>query len=331
MHRASARSPDNTRWRPRSFRASTLAVCLALTAAAFVVLVSASAAPNPGTSPTRTPPAGETTTPGRAAATTTAGRSAATLTRSTTGVPVFGGYPDASTTGARGTLTEARATTITQDGTVLTGLDISGTVSIDADDVVLRNVRVTSSSWYAVVVRGRNALIEDSTLVGDFDGVASIAAENGGHYVARRINAYGAPVGVWLSNNSKLYDSYVHDLAHRPGAHNDSVLADGFTGWEVAHNTILNDLDQTSCIWVGMDGHPSQGVVRGNLIAGGGYPVYGGPGTGSGIKVVDNAFSTRYFPRSGYWGVSANWQSPGNTWSGNVWADGPQVGAPILP
>lgn len=221
--------------------------------------------------------------------------------------------------------------TITKDGTVLSNLDIAGTVSIEANNVVLRNVRVTTGSWYAVVVRGKNALVEDSTLVGSFDGSASIATENGGQYVARRINAYGAPVGVWLSNNSKLYDSYVHDLAAAPGAHNDSVLADGFTGWEVAHNTILNKLTQTACIWVSMPGHPSQGVMRDNFIAGGGYPVYGGPGTGSGVKVVNNKFSTRYFPKSGYWGISANWESSGNTWSGNTWADGAKAGAPVLP
>ena len=82
----------------------------------------------------------------------------------------------------------------------------------------------------------------------------------------------------------------------------------GYRNWRVVHNTILNPHGQTGAVWVGDERYgPSEGVLRDNFIAGGGYAIYGGPGIGNGIHAVDNVFSTRYFPRSGHWGVSTRW------------------------
>ncbi|MBD8870482.1 hypothetical protein [Nocardioides donggukensis] len=242
-------------------------------------------------------------------------------------------WPDATSVGARGELPVRKGLTVTEDGTVLADVEIRGQLTIDADRVVVRNVRVVSEGYYAILVSGRDVLIEDSTLTGGPESTASLAAAEGGQFVARRLDVSGAEDGVRLADDCVLADSFVHDLSGGDGRHNDGVTADGHSGWSITGNTILNAHDQTAAVWVGDARYgPSSGVLEGNLIGGGGYSVYAGPGgADGGIQVRDNAFSTRFWPSSGHWGVVANWTAEGNLWSANVWADGPEMGERVTP
>jgi hypothetical protein len=242
------------------------------------------------------------------------------------------GWPNAQNTGAKGTLEPISGRTITADGTTLENVMVNGQLTIKADNVTLRNVHVKTDSYYGVLTYGRNLLIEDSTLEGKVGTTAGLAAYEQGSFVARRLNVFNSEDGVRLADNSKLFDSYIHDLVGTSGAHYDSVTADMYTGWEIVHNTILNQHSWTAAVWVGDPRYdPSSGLLKNNFLAGGGYVIYGGPGTSPGIHVVDNVFSTRYFPRGGYWGPVTYWEPAGNTWSGNTWADGPNAGKPVSP
>jgi len=110
------------------------------------------------------------------------------------------------------------------------------------------------------------------------------------------------------------------------------VTADGGTGWSITHNTLVNDFAQTAVVWVGDPRYgPSSGELIGNMLVGGGYTIYGGPGGGAGIRVEDNAFSARVWRNGGYWGPVTGWIPEGNVWTGNVWADGPHEGEPVQP
>lgn len=242
-------------------------------------------------------------------------------------------HPNEKTTGARGDLRLVRGgITIDQPNTVLQAVDVRGQVTVKAEGVVIRNVRIRSDSFYALLVTGGDALIEDVTLEGHPDSSAALAATEGGRFVARRLDVSGAEDGVRLADDCTLADSYVHDLRPGPGHHNDAVTADGYSNWKITGNTILNQHDSTAAVWVG-DARfgPSSGVLSGNLLAGGGYTVYAGPGSGAGIRVKDNVFSTRFHPQSGAWGPVYDWIPDGNVWTGNVWADGPQRGRPVAP
>ena len=85
--------------------------------------------------------------------------------------------------------------------------------------------------------------------------------------------------------------------------------------------------------WIGRDGIEYAGpvddvqkndLVQNNLLAGGGYCVYGGTGTKgatANIRFINNRFSQKYHPNCGYFGVVAsfNRNDPGNAWTGNYW------------
>jgi hypothetical protein len=241
-------------------------------------------------------------------------------------------WPGPGTTGAHGVLERRPGTTVTREGTVLEDIWFDGQVTVAADDVVLRNVYVASDSYYAVLVTGRKVVIEDATLRGSADSTASLAASRGGSFVARRVDAFGSEDGVRLADDCTLSASYVHDLRGGDGRHNDGVTADGYDDWSITGNTIFNSHAQTAAVWVGdrrFGG--SSGLLAGNLLAGGGFVVYAGPGRDRGVRVRDNAFSTRFWPHSGLWGLVYDWDPSGNTWAGNTWADGPRRGRPAEP
>jgi hypothetical protein len=242
-------------------------------------------------------------------------------------------WPTSATTGARGALERRSGTTVVTDGMVLTGVRFEGQVTIAADDVVLRDVAITSDSYYALLVTGRDVLIEDVTLRGGRESVAALASSDGGQFEARRVDASGAEDGVRLGDDCVLEDSYVHGLRSGQGRHNDAVTADGYHGWSITGNTVVNAVEGgVAAVWVG-DGRfgASSGVLARNLLAGGGYAIYAGPGERQGIRVLENSFSTRFWPRSGRWGLAYEWVPAGNEWADNVWPDAPDLGQVAQP
>lgn len=241
-------------------------------------------------------------------------------------------YPDATTTGARGQLTAYDGdATVTDPGRVIEDVEITGRLTIEADNVTLRNVRVSSGDYWAVLNYGRNTRIEDSTLVGTATTQALIGDIDGGNFIGVRLDASGAADGIKMGANSKLYDSYIHDLASFEGAHNDGIEMTAAVGAEVVHNTVLNQNSQTSAIFLGdfVAGQVSAVRVENNLLAGGGYTIYGGAPELSGALLAGNLISTRFFPNGGSYGPVSYWNGSANQAAGNVWADGPQAGGPI--
>lgn len=246
------------------------------------------------------------------------------------------GYPSAVTTGARGALTVHHGDLVVGTaGATIKNLDIRGSVLITADRVILRNVKITTSSVWPVLVRGKNVTIEDSTIVGTRSSQASIG-DNLGHNTFRRLDLSGAQDGIKLAAHSTLADSFVHDLASGPGLHNDGIELNGTVGITVRHNTVLNANDQTSAIFIGGESTPSNNIlVEGNLFAGGGYTMYGpvgDPGVARSWNVVvrNNVFSARYFAKGGKYGPLAYWENgTGSSWSNNSWADGARKGQSI--
>jgi hypothetical protein len=292
---------------------------------------------SPTTKPTTTTSSTTTTKPPTtttSSTTTTKPPTSTTTSPTSTATAPVTGYPDATNTGAKGTLTQRVGDLeITQAGTVLQNVEIVGQLTIRADNVTLKNVKVTAKGKFWVVINyGKNLTIEDATLVGDSAAQASLGNTGSGYFTGRRINAYGAGDGIRMTSNSKMYDSYVHDLATGSDIHNDGVDLWSAVNAKLIHNRIENAHGQTSAVMISEYGsNANTGVeVRNNFLAGGGWTLYGGaPDTAKGHIVADNVFSTKYFPESGYYGARAYWSSTGNTWSNNTWADGPNKGKPV--
>lgn len=292
---------------------------------------------SPTVSPTTTP--GSTTGPSPTGGPTTSPSTSADPEPSTSDVPTpttapsspsTSSFPDASTTGPRGALTVRKGDlTITEDGTVIENVELHGSILVRADNVTIRNSKIVSDGYWPVRTIGKGLLVEDTTIVGSANSQASLA---GNYFVGRRLNLYGAPDGIKMTSGGEIYDSYIHDLADTPGAHNDGIDAGGPV--KIVHNTVLVEMGQTSAIMLSEYGSdPDTDVlVKNNLIGGAGYTFYGGaPDPAAGHEVVDNLFTTRFYPRSGYYGPVAHWRSAGNTWANNRWADGPLAGQLVTP
>lgn len=248
--------------------------------------------------------------------------------------PARCGYPDAATTGVpAGTpLVPSGPITVTTPGTTIARRDVRGAIVVQADGVTIRDTRVTvadpqgAAIFVAPKVRGTRIL--DSTLRGRDAraGAVQYGILNAGWppnatTVAERVRmdrcttCYAGP--------GTLRDSYVDVDATVPGAHYEPVYYGGGAGpLTVVHDTLLNRRPQTAIVFAGSDYGPQRHLtIAGNLMAGGGWMIYAGgsdPRTRD-VRITGNRLSTRFFPRGGHFGTSAEVAWRHTRWSGNVW------------
>jgi len=227
------------------------------------------------------------------------------------------GFPDATNTGANcSSLAPSGSITVTTDGTVVEGKNISGSITVQASNVTIRNDCVTSSDTYPVhFVSGSNLTVEDTTITGRGGGCSRAVEPAGQGAVMSRLNISGCEDGIQMYNNDTITDSYIHDLAFTGGSHNDGIQQNGGSNDVVRHNTIFNPHNQTSCVNFTTDfGGISDITITGNLLSGGNFTVYsrsGGKGDPTGVSVTDNQF--------GGADVFGLLSADGSvTWSGNV-------------
>ncbi len=244
-------------------------------------------------------------------------------------------------------------TEIHANGTVIDGVDLTGSFDVWANNVTIENSRITTTNWWGINLRhGYSGLrVLHDTII----GVRGRGIDNGGEDYG--VSSSGGSVEVGWTNISEvgeglsmdsgyIHDDYVHDLqAFVPqGAsdyeHTDDIISGGGSGLTIEHNTLLNQLPANlgASASVGLyadTGPPSDDVVKDNFMAGGAYAIYpGGPSGTSGIIVEDNVFSTMYWSGGGIYGPVAGgyWdEGRGNLWADNVWAAGSTPGQEVEP
>ncbi len=224
---------------------------------------------------------------------------------------------------------------VTARGTVLSGLSILCNLVIDASDVTVQDVRVVTGGYFGISIRHTTGVtIEDSTISGQnlTSGRVDSAIDD----------VYGDSTGIVIKNNNisrfrtgvqvstgLIAGNYIHDPGYIHGDHTNGIYVAGTTKpLTIYGNTILNDLGQTDDI--NLDASRSgqdvaNKTVVDNLLAGGGYSIYGGGsrnGRTSNIVIEDNEFGQLYYPEGGQYGPAAyvNLRQAGNVWSGNVWS-----------
>jgi Right handed beta helix region len=267
-------------------------------------------------------------------------------------VPLACGFPDATDTGVPGGMTlrsvpgqvssgpgwhfdpKGGYVAVTAHGTVLSGLSIPCNLEIDASDVTVRDVRVVTGGYFGISLRHTTGVtIEDSTVMGQ-------------NLTSGRVNSaiddvYGDSTGIVIKNNDisrfrtgvqvstgLIVGNYIHDPGYIHGDHTNGIYVAGSAEpLTIYGNTIFNNLGQTDDINL----HASSSrqnlankMVVDNLLAGGGYSIYGGVRNGltSNIVIKDNEFGRLYYPDGGQYGPAAyfNPRQTGNVWSGNVWS-----------
>jgi len=229
---------------------------------------------------------------------------------------------------------------VSGNGAVFEGYIVHGYVDVTGSNVTIKGNEIINSGsdidGDGVNLTGNpsNVTIENNTIYspygshgtsGIFAGIKDINGETRGTQVLGN-NIANASTGVQIYMGL-IENNYIHDSTPAsPGSHLNGTTSNGSTvPLTIQHNTVFNPNGQTDAVSLFEDFGPEANVViNNNLLAGGGYVVYGGQNDGGpqayNIRITNNRFSTIYYPQSGYYGYITAFDpnAPGNVWSGNV-------------
>ncbi|WP_394820929.1 hypothetical protein [Pendulispora albinea] len=250
--------------------------------------------------------------------------------------------PGASNTGVPpGTVLQPMtAMTIRTAGTVIENKEITGCVTILANDVTIRRSRIFASVDCAIRTGFGDysgILIEDVEVDGSKNPNDHLLVGSAG-YTCRRCNIHHSRTALGLAKDVVIEDSWVHDTdAATNAVHKAAASGHGSDNIVLRHNTLLcdagaGDADVTggcssAVSFYGTNSAITNVRVEDNCMATTGrYCTYAGSldskpyPTGSNIQYVNNHFLRTLSPYCGVSGPVAGWKNGnGNVWSGNVW------------
>lgn len=200
--------------------------------------------------------------------------------------------PDAGNVGVpSGTsLTSSGSITASTPGQVIDGKDVTGGITVSANNVTIQNTRITASgTGCGATSPCGNSII---TLTGAYDLTVShveltssgttvehaIRNPSGGTLHIDHVYHHGTIDSLCWCGNADISDSYsVIDLAISLD-HLENTYSDGHT-LTVDHNTFINLQDQTANVFANTGnggGGPCSNhlTITDNLFAGGGYSIY---------------------------------------------------------
>jgi hypothetical protein len=223
---------------------------------------------------------------------------------------------------------------VTGNGAVLSNLNISSNLDVQASNVTIQNVKVSASGNFGISLRHASGVkIENSSVDGQNATTGRL------NYAVDDI--FGDSAGATIQGNEisnfrtglqittgTVSGNYIHDPGYVSGDHTNGVYTNGGTQpLTIKDNTILNSMGQTDAINLdaGNSGVATANkTVENNLLSGGSYTIYAGNTLGnptSNIVIQGNRFAQNYYPTSGQYGpgVYFDHTAAGNSWSGNVW------------
>jgi hypothetical protein len=213
---------------------------------------------------------------------------------------------------------------VTQNGAVIDGLDVRGSITVNADNVTIRRTRVTSGDWWGIRVGEghRNLLVEDVDVIGLAGCEDGIAFSD---FTARRVDISGCVDGMKVGNRTLVEAAYIHDLRLGGGAHNDGIQSNGGNGITIRGSNIVGATDQVSAILLGEEFGPmDNALIEGNWLSGGGFTVRIGYGnTNPNATIRNNRFGRNY-----QWGILDVNPRTTVVWTNNVWDDNGQPANP---
>jgi hypothetical protein len=277
----------------------------------------------------------------------------------TTPPATLAAWPTADSTGSSGALTPVDGDVVLkQDGQTYSNMLVTGTLSVTACNVTIRNVEVNAGEPFT----GDNTpdlfaiwLQQNESCGVTLDHVSVLTRKAPNNYVTTGVrDARGAPVtitdskmvgaqlGILGVSSGMVKDNYVELGANMRGDHNDALQVDGSAGLTIEHNTLLNPNDQTSALALYTEyGNNHNDVVKDNLMAGGGFTCYcgdgksdndGNPARAVNVSFIDNVFWRKYFPDAGHFGAGRAFNpAGGGKWTNNLFmnADGTMTTEPV--
>jgi hypothetical protein len=246
------------------------------------------------------------------------------------------GLPDVETTGVTPgvPLTAVNGSvTLSTPGMVYENRIVTGTITVNAPNVTIRNVRLMNTSpHYGIKAFDISGLLLDHVeidLGGNYDA-KGIAFDG---YTARNVFFHNGADCAHFGNDVVIEDSlcvigpdanddgWPDSTAFCDGPeHHDGFQSDGGGNIVLRRNTIRLPCGGTSAILMSTNTDDiSNVVIQDNLMAGGGYTLYcnAGPDVRN-ETVTGNRFSRIYWPDAGYWGATTGCNEA-DTYSGSVW------------
>ncbi len=160
-------------------------------------------------------------------------------------VPPAGGWPDASNTGATGTLTAyAGSLTISAAGSVIENKIINGVLTINAGNVTIRNCRLVTNGFWGIDASANAAaglVVERCTIIGQgVGGTTDSGIVGSGAFTGNNISAFEN--GIRLQDGaSTVKGNFIHDLgAAGADPHYDGIhVQGGQNGVLIEDNTVM--------------------------------------------------------------------------------------------
>ena len=182
-------------------------------------------------------------------------------------------------------------------------MNVSGTITVAADNVTIKNSKITAHAYWVIKVNNgvSGTVIENDEINGEGqDGLGNSMGVIGQATVLK-CNIYGVENGVTPGSGSKIEGNYIHDLGAPGDPHYDGIQMDGgLSNILVQGNTINNNHGQTSAVMIDDYFGPISNItVNSNYLIGGGYTAYSdgsfGNGKISGVVYSNNVFSKGYY------------------------------------
>ena len=205
------------------------------------------------------------------------------------------GFPDASTTGhVAEDLEPSDGFVVSEDGAVIEGFDVTGKITIEADDVTVRDSRITTSEDYGIFVDeyAVNARFEHLTIIGTGPECSAGLAPFGS-WTARHLDVSGCVDGVKMHGGQHLEHSYIHDLAVGDATHNDAVQVTSGKNSAIHHNTLIAPVQNAAIMMSSNFAAVDNWTITENRFSGGNYTVYvrnQGFGDPTNVTLVNNTW-----------------------------------------
>jgi hypothetical protein len=252
------------------------------------------------------------------------------------------GFPDVENVGVipGTTLTPVNGTvTLSTPGQVYENKLVTGSISVTAPNVTIRNVKlVATDQYYGIRAFGwqhnTDGLLVENVEI-DLNGRTEIKGIAFDGYTARKVFFHNGSDCAHFSSDVTIEDSLcvVGPDANDDGVpdntsfcngpeHFDGFQSDGGSNIVLRHNTIRVPCGQTSAILMSTNTSGIRNVtIQDNLMAGGGYTLYcnAGPDVPN-ETVTGNRFARSYFSKGGYWGHKTGCDAA-DVFSSNVWDD----------
>jgi hypothetical protein len=256
----------------------------------------------------------------------------------TTTAPPAQGFPTPATTGPRSASTATQGSLATSsNGQVIERLTINGRLTIQHDNVTVRDVTVMGTGTYMIYIRSKadgkcptNARIEYTEVDGKNAPADAIAVYGPCGFTFDRGEIRNTGRGLRLVNNATVSNSYVYTARTWDGAHRTAIGHNGGSNLRVINNALYCELTGCSSAvsFYGDFAQVDDVLVQGNIMSTTGrYCIHGGSVSskpypdGTNVRILDNHFSTSLGAKCGVSGPLASFEGGvrGNEYRGNVW------------